>query len=74
MSNARKGWGFPEEEVRMALKDRTDLDDDQKAAAYIAEIKKWFAQNEHRFPDWKPGDPLPKINRKEKDSDGREKE
>ena len=24
-----------------------------------AQVNKGFAETEHRFPDWKPGDPLP---------------
>lgn len=57
--NARKGWGFPEEEVRKSIEARPGLDRVQFVALYAAEIKKWFAENEHRFPDWKLGDPLP---------------
>lgn len=60
--NARKGWGFREEEVRMSIGRRTDLDQDQQRDLYIAEIKKWFTENEHRFPDWKLGDPLPQSS------------
>jgi len=59
--NARKGWGFPDEEIRKSIESRPGFDRDQFVALYTAEIKKWFAENEHRFPDWKPGDPLPEI-------------
>ena len=61
-ANARKAWGFAEEGVHKSIEGRDDLNDDQKIALYIAEIKKWFAGNEHRFPDWKPGDPLPEVS------------
>ena len=66
-ANARKGWGFPEDETRKSIMSRTDLNDDEKAAHYIAEIKKWFATNEHRFPEWKLGDPLPKVEESKTD-------
>lgn len=58
-SNARKGWGFPYEETALSIGMRTDLNDDQTSAIYIDGIKKWFEENEHRFPDWKVGDLLP---------------
>ena len=59
--NARKGWGFPFEEVGQSIGQRTDLSADEKGSLFVAEINKWFAENEHRFPDWKLGDPLPEI-------------
>lgn len=62
-ANARKGWGFPDEEIRKSVAGRTDLDEEAKGALYAAEIKKWFAENKHRFPDWKLGDPLPEVAR-----------
>lgn len=58
-----KGWGFADEEVRKSLEGRSGLGEIEMKALYIRElkaaVKKWFAENEHRFPDWKPGDPLP---------------
>lgn len=57
VKNIHKGWGFPDDEAS-ALAPR-DVDAGQKPPPSVAEIKKWFAENEHRFPDWKPGDPLP---------------
>ena len=60
-ANARKGWGCSEEEIRKSIERRTDFNDEQKAALYIAEIKKWFAENEERFPNWNPSDPLPEA-------------
>lgn len=58
-NNRRKGWRFPAEEIRKSIEARPGLDREQFVALYIAEIKKWFAGNEHRFPNWEPGDPLP---------------
>jgi len=75
-ANARKGWGFPENKWWRAIDGRPDLDEDQKRALYIAEIekeikaiKKWFAENEQRFPDWKPSEPLPESPKQERKSD-----
>ena len=47
--------------IRDAIASKTELNGEQKKALYIAEIKKWWAANERRFPDWKPGDKLPEI-------------
>lgn len=58
-SNRRKGWGFPENRVQQEIAARADLGDAQKRVLAIAEIKRWFAENERHFPDWKPGDALP---------------
>lgn len=57
--NARKIWGFPEKEIRESIASKTALSDEEMSALFVAAIKKWFSENEHRFPDWKPGDPLP---------------
>ncbi len=58
-----KGWGFREEEIRKSIETRAGLGEVRMKALYMAEIKnaikKWFAENKDRFPDWKPGDPLP---------------
>lgn len=58
-----KGWGFPDEEIRKSIETQGGLGEGKRKALYIAEmkaaVKKWFAENEDRFPDWKPGDPLP---------------
>ncbi|MBU0719356.1 MAG: hypothetical protein KJ749_14005 [Planctomycetes bacterium] len=68
MLNVRKGWGFSEDRIREEYESRgdvadpTDWDEEQKWALVIAGIKKWFGENEQRFPDWKPGDPLPEAN------------
>lgn len=60
-NSAFKGWGFPDEEIRKSIEARPGLDREQFVALYRAEIKKWFAANEHRFPQWRSGDPLPKV-------------
>lgn len=57
--NARKGWGFPEGEVRKSVEQTSEAGTEQAVALWIQEIKTWFAENQSRFPDWKPGDPLP---------------
>lgn len=59
--NARKAWGFSEDRIREDILSRTDLNNEEMSALFVTEIKKWFAENEHRFPDWKPGDPLPEV-------------
>jgi hypothetical protein len=67
--NRLKGWGFPDEEekIRKSIESRSDLSHEEKGALYVAEMKaaiiKWFAENEHRFPEWKPGDPLPEVQK-----------
>ena len=57
--NRRKRWGFPDEKIREAIVSRTDLNEQEMLAIYIGDIRKWFVENKDRFPDWKPGDPLP---------------
>jgi len=59
--NRHKGWGFAEAQVRDEILSRRDISNEEMSAAFVLEIKKWFAENEHRFPDWKPGDPLPEA-------------
>lgn len=58
---SRKRWESGDEETRKSIESRARLVREEFMALYIAEIKKWFAENEHRFPDWKPGDPLPVV-------------
>ncbi len=61
--NDHQNWGFKGEDFQKWSESRTDLNDSEKPALYSAEmaseVKKWFAVNKHRFPDWKLGDPLP---------------
>ena len=63
-ANTFKGWGFPDEELRRSVEERTDLSAEQVSKMYAQRIKKWFAENEHRFPEWKLGDPLPETKEK----------
>lgn len=67
--NARKGWGFPEDRIRQEITARADLSNEDMSALFILEIKKWFEANEHRFPNWKPGDPLPEVEAAERETD-----
>ncbi len=57
--NRVKSWGCPEEEIRRSIESRLDVDQNEKIALYVENIRRWFAENRDRFPDWKPGDPLP---------------
>lgn len=59
---SRKRSEFGDEETRKAVETRARVVREEFVALYISEIKKWFAENEHRFPDWKPGDPLPEAS------------
>ncbi len=70
--NRTKAWGLPEKEIWSRIEARGDLDKNQKVALYASEVKEWFADNAHRFPDWKPGDPLPKVSVPDKDESGGE--
>lgn len=72
-ANESKGWGFPSNDWWTAIDSRNDLDEDQRKVLRnvaiekeINAIKEWFSENEHRFPDWKPGDPLPKVETPDK--------
>jgi hypothetical protein len=56
--NRLKGWGFATDEIRNQIESKT-RDREEVVALYKAELKKWFVENEGRFPDWKPGDALP---------------
>ncbi len=58
----KKRWEFGDEETRKSLESRAQVPREKFLALYIAEIKKWFAENEHRFPEWKPDDPLPEVS------------
>ncbi|MFH0983642.1 MAG: HEAT repeat domain-containing protein [Planctomycetota bacterium] len=60
--NRTKGWGFPERELRDSILKRTDIKETEKTHIWIEEHKNWFENNRDRFPDWKPGDPLPHID------------
>ena len=62
MLNIRKGWGFPDDEKSVFWPpDVAPRPDNIKPPPSVEEIKKWFEENKHRFPEWKPGDPLPEV-------------
>jgi len=62
--NDIKAWGFPMAQVKEAM---DQIGDGQvRLAAYRQRWKEWFAENEDRFPDWKPSDPLPEVAPPEK--------
>ena len=59
--NSRRGWGLP-----MKVADRADaslrgLSDAALRRELQRRYHEWFEQNKTRFPDWKPGDPLPVV-------------
>jgi hypothetical protein len=56
--NYWKSWWAPEAVLQAVAEARAEVHDEVLDSCH-AELKKWFAGNEHRFPDWKPGDPLP---------------
>jgi len=59
--NTHKGWGLPLDDMRRSVEGQGGLNQQDMGALYVSAIKTWFAENEHRFPDWKPGDPLPEV-------------
>jgi hypothetical protein len=66
--NARKGWGLPTEgDLRAAIGDPQKYDKDELVRLASELYQKWFSENEHRFPDWKPGDPLPAVQPQDKE-------
>jgi hypothetical protein len=74
--NRLKGWGFPDDKESAEwppdVMPPPDVAARLKPRPTVGEIKRWFAENEHRFPDWKLGDPLPEVPSNEKsDSNGK---
>jgi len=65
LMNIRKDWGFPDDkdlaEWPPDVIPAPDVAARQKAGPTVGKIKKWFAENEQRFPEWKLGDPLPEV-------------
>ena len=57
--NQEKGWGLDDQAILQRVNLRQNLTEEQREAMHIAEIVKWWSENKKRFPDWKPGDPLP---------------
>ncbi|RMD62884.1 hypothetical protein D6833_06310 [Candidatus Parcubacteria bacterium] len=69
MLNIRKGWGFVDNKESVEwppdMKPTPDVARRMGAMPTSADIKIWWIENKERFPDWKPGDPLPEIRKKE---------
>lgn len=67
--NERKGWNCPEENIReralaavgLEREQYTEETYEEYAKALIQGYREWFANGKHRFPEWRPGDPLPEI-------------
>lgn len=59
--NEQKGWGIPEKKIETMINSKVGISQEEKRMLVIDELHKWFSENEHRFPDWKPGDPLPSV-------------
>jgi hypothetical protein len=55
-------WNYSQEEMRKLLNGKPDIDEGQKHQLLVEQIKKWWAENQHRFPNWKVGDPLPEVD------------
>ncbi|MBU0719355.1 MAG: hypothetical protein KJ749_14000 [Planctomycetes bacterium] len=68
LTNMRKGWGFPDDKESAEgppdVVPPPDVAARLKPPPTVEDIKKWFAANEERFPDWKLGDPLPEVDDK----------
>ncbi len=63
--NYWKSWWAPGAPLQAAASARAEVHDEAMDSCCV-ELKKWFAENEHRFPEWKPGDPLPEVAAPEK--------
>jgi len=62
MLNQRKSWGFPESDIIAAIAQANpNATPEESLVLFTDALQKWFDLNEHRFPDWKPGDPLPEA-------------
>ncbi len=59
--NRSKGWGCPVEEIMKPATAMSKQDHDAGVALAMKGFRDWFEANRQRFPDWKPGDPLPKA-------------
>ena len=58
--NAWKSWWAPEAPLLAVSGARAEARREVLDSCHV-ELKKWLAENEHRFPDWKLGDPLPEA-------------
>lgn len=71
--NKRKGWQCPVHDIdTRALATKEQAGHEAGAKALMAGFREWFDANKHRFPDWKPGDPLPEVSAPDKDKSGEE--
>lgn len=61
--NGPKGWGFPRTQVLKSIRQET-TNRREIGAALTAAARIWFEENQHRFPVWNPGDPLPEAHKK----------
>jgi len=60
--NREKRWGRPDLDILQRINNgEIQWTEAEKLSQYIAELKKWFLENEHRFPGWELGDPLPEV-------------
>ena len=57
--NRTKGWGCPREEAENPVGASDGRTYSEAVALAESGFRKWFEQSKDRFPDWKPGDPLP---------------
>ena len=64
--NQLNGWGFPNKEITDSAR-RSTGNRVQFRAVLITRWEEWFAENEQRFPEWKPGDPLPENGQDKKE-------
>lgn len=58
--NYWKSWCAPDASLQAAVEAPPEVRDERLQACH-SELKVWFAANKHRFPEWKPGDPLPEA-------------
>jgi len=69
LTNIRKGWGFPDDKESAEwppdVAPPPDGAGGLKQQPTVEEIRKWWSENKHRFPDWQPGDPLPEVGSKQ---------
>jgi len=71
--NRTKGWGWPMAETGAPVGAQSEPTYSAVVALAESGFRKWFEQNKHRFPDWKPGDPLPTSPPFEPDKPSNEK-
>lgn len=61
--NRTKGWGCPVEDILNPAIAMSKHDHDAAVALAQSGFSEWFEANKERFPDWKPGDPLPEVSK-----------